>query len=231
MQKKYRAVAFDLDGTLLNTLEDLQDAVNYALQNLGYAPRSIDEIRSFVGNGIPKLVERALPDGIKSSRDFSIIFQNAYALFTSYYKIHSADKTKPYEGMVALLHLLKGKGVPMALITNKAEPAAQILCGKFFGEGTFTIVVGGREGMPNKPAPDGLNIALDVMGATASQTLYVGDSDVDFQTAKNGKCDCALVSWGFRPRKMLEEFHPTVICDTAENLQEFILQNTLVKGE
>ena len=213
---KYQAVIFDLDGTVLDTLDDLTESVNYAMRALGYPQRTRQEIRSFVGNGIMRLIERSLP----KQADRKAV-EGAYDIFCVHYAEHNADKTRPYPGIVSLLRDLRAAGVQTAVVSNKAEFATESLCRKFFDD-SLSVVIGAREGLPPKPDPSGTNLAIGEMGAKKGRTLYVGDSDTDFLTAENAGLDCVLVSWGFRERKFLEQFKEAEIVDTPEQLREAV---------
>lgn len=216
MTKKYQAVIFDLDGTLLNTLEDLHGAVNHTMSALNCPLRALQEVKSFVGNGIKKLIERSLPVDRKSD------VGTAYEIFCEYYAEHNAEKTVPYAGMVGLIERLKQKGVGMGVVTNKADFAAQALCQKFFGD-AFTAVIGAKENLPRKPDPAGVRKALSVLNVSAENAVYVGDSDVDYYTAKNAGVDCVLVSWGFRDKPLLTLLKPLTVADDIEQLQRTLL--------
>lgn len=193
----YRLVIFDLDGTLLNTLEDLADSVNYVLWKHGYPERSLEEIRSFVGDGIHKLMERSLPEGTPP-----FLVEECFKEFTPYYKAHCADKTRPYEGIEELLSRLKESGIKTAVVSNKADYATKELCAKYF-PGVFDEVVGERVGIHRKPAPDSVNEVIRLLGVTKEETVYIGDSDVDVQTAKNAEIDGIFVAWGFKGEEFL----------------------------
>ena len=187
-----KAIVFDLDGTLLNTLEDLCDSVNFALQKHGYPKRTLEETRRFVGNGVHKLMERAVPEGTTSED-----LEAAFADFCAYYKEHMEDKTAEYPGTSEMLSALYDAGYKMAIVTNKADFAAQELCGNLFGKYVKTVV-GSVENRPNKPAPDGVYYALQEMQVSKEEAVFIGDSEVDIQTAKNADMDVIGVLWGFR---------------------------------
>lgn len=215
MNKK--AVVFDLDGTLLNTLEDLTDSTNAALRYCGYPERTIDEIRRFVGNGIYKLIERAVPENTDVENT-----KKCYDFFCADYKKNMANKTKPYDGVDDLLKNLYDAGLRLAIVTNKADFAAQELCGSLFGK--YVKVVVGSDGVrPNKPAPDGVYYALSKLGVTKEEAVFVGDSEVDIATAKNADIDCIGVLWGFRDKKDLEEVGVTKTAATTAELQNMLL--------
>ena len=212
---KYHTILFDLDGTLLDTLEDLTDAVNYVMEACGFPTHSIDDVRRFVGNGIRKLMERAIPAGEKDPR-----FEEAFSLFKEYYLVHSKVKTRPYDGIMELLAALKEKGVHMAVVSNKNQPSVDALCREEF-QGLISVAVGDGEGRTPKPAPDAPMEALRRLGIDGTEgVLYVGDSDVDAQTAENAGLDLVLVSWGFRPKELLRQFDAVAIIDRPEELLE-----------
>ena len=191
---------FDLDGTLLDTLQDLAAAVNFALRKNGMEEHSIDDIRRFVGNGVRKLIERAVPDGSKNPR-----IDEVFADFRSYYMQHSLDATKPYDGITEILQELKMRGCKMAVVSNKMMAATQELVAHFFPEIEVAIGENEAEGIRKKPAPDMVFEALNRLGAEAETAVYIGDSDVDIQTAKNAGVPCISVLWGFRNREFLLE--------------------------
>lgn len=191
---------FDLDGTLLDTLQDLAAAVNFALRKNGMEEHSIDDIRRFVGNGVRKLIERAVPDGSKNPR-----IDEVFADFRSYYMQHSLDTTKPYDRITEILQELKMRGCKMAVVSNKMMAATQELVAHFFPEIEVAIGENEAEGIRKKPAPDMVFEALNRLGAEAESAVYIGDSDVDIQTARNAGVLCISVLWGFRNRKFLLE--------------------------
>lgn len=191
---------FDLDGTLLDTLQDLAAAVNFALRKNGMEEHSIDDIRRFVGNGVRKLIERAVPDGSKNPR-----IDEVFADFRSYYMQHSLDATKPYDGITEILQELQQRGCKMAVVSNKMMAATQELVAHFFPEIEVAIGENEAEGIRKKPAPDMVFEALHRLGAEAESAVYIGDSDVDIQTAMNAGVPCISVLWGFRNREFLLE--------------------------
>ncbi|MCM1180307.1 MAG: HAD family hydrolase [Clostridium sp.] len=193
----YELVIFDLDGTILDTLEDLADSTNYALRMHGFPERTIEEIRSFVGNGIGKLIKRAVPEGT----DVTVV-EKVLADFKVYYAAHCADKTKPYHGIPELIQKLKHQGYRTAVVSNKADFAVQQLCEDYFF-GLFDFVVGEREGIRRKPAPDSVLEVLEQLHVEKEKALYVGDSEVDIQTADHAGVDQVSVEWGFRNREYL----------------------------
>ena len=194
----YKTIVFDLDGTLLDTLDDLTNAVNAAMRKLGLKTRTREEVRSFVGNGIKKLIERALGE-------HTACLDEALAEFKRYYGEHCADETKAYEGILPLLATLKARGVKTAVLSNKADFAVKKLAKAYF-DGFLLSAVGENEeaGIRKKPAPDALFAVMEELNAEKETTLYVGDSEVDIETAKNAGVACLCVTWGFRDRAFLE---------------------------
>ena len=216
MSQAYKAVVFDLDGTLLDTIEDLWAAVNAALEAYGLPLRSLDEVRAFVGNGIKNLMQRAI--GREDFPDFNGVFET----FKRYYGEHCADRTKPYAGIKELLQELKARGVHTAVLSNKADFATKMLAEQYFS-GLLEEAAGENEaaGIRKKPAPDALFAMMERMGVTAAETVYVGDSEVDIQTAKNAGVDCISVTWGFRSRELLIENGGTVLLDTPLEILQY----------
>lgn len=216
MASKYQLVIFDLDGTLLDTLADLADSVNYALAVYGYPQRTYDEVRTFVGNGIRKLIERSVPE----KTDVKAV-DEVHQTFLAYYKEHCADKTRPYEGIRKLLQKLREQGIKTAVVSNKADEAVKELCTKYFS-GLLDAAVGERAGIARKPAPDTVNEVLKKLSVERSQAVYIGDSDVDVQTAGNAEMDCIAVAWGFRDRECLQSAGAGVIVSSSEELSDRI---------
>lgn len=184
-------VIFDLDGTLLDTLGDLTDAANHALAKYGYPARTEEEIRSFVGNGIRKLIERALPEGAEES-----VVEAALGSFKEYYEAHMTDRTAPYDGIPELLSRLGSEGYRLAIVSNKADFAVQILRERYFPD-SIPLAIGEVAGVQRKPAPDSLLAAMERLGSSPEETVYIGDSAVDIETARNAGVDCISVTWGF----------------------------------
>jgi len=189
---KIKLAVFDMDGTILNTIDDLADSCNYVLEKNGYPVHTNDEIRYMVGNGIPKLIERALPKGTDLCD-----FERVLSEFISWYEEHCSIKTAPYEGMVNCLKELKSSGIKIAVDTNKLQEAADSLCTKYFN-GLFDVVIGSRKGLPPKPAPDGVQMILEQLKISEKETVFIGDSDVDVQTGLNAGARMIGVDWGFR---------------------------------
>lgn len=194
---RYELVIFDMDGTILDTLDDLADSLNYALTQSGMPTRTRAEVCSFVGNGIRKLIERGVPSGSTEEQ-----IKGVHAIFTEYYKVHCVDKTQPYSGILELIQTLRAAGVKTAVVSNKADYGVQELCKQYF-DGMFDAAVGERPTVRKKPAPDSVNEVLRQLGVDRTQALYVGDSDVDIETAKQANMDCVSVLWGFRDREFL----------------------------
>ena len=201
----YKVYIFDLDGTLLDTLTDLAASTNYALRKHGMPEHSIDDVRRFVGNGVRKLMERAVPDGADNP-----LFDEAFATFRQHYMEHSLDTTRPYDGIPETLAALKARGCRLAVVSNKMMAATQELCRHFFPD-TIEVAIGEDEahGIRKKPAPDTVFEALKILGVSRVEdpdglsAVYVGDSDVDIQTAANAGLPCISVLWGFRDRDFL----------------------------
>lgn len=194
MKKKYDAVIFDLDGTLLNTLEDLKNSVNYALASCELPQRSYEEIRHFVGNGVMRLMELAVPDGFANPE-----FEHAFALFKEHYGEHCNDLTDLYPGIRELLEKLQQEGFQMAIVSNKYYEGVQALKEQYF-KNYLDVAIGEREGIRKKPAPDTVLAALKELGLSKERAVYIGDSEVDIATAANTGMDCITVGWGFRTR-------------------------------
>ena len=206
------AVLFDLDGTLLNTLDDLAASTNAALAEHGMAQRTTQEVRMFVGNGVAKLIARAVPAGTDAETTKAVL-----ASFVVHYQQHDRDTTRPYDGILTLLEALRARGVKCAVISNKIEPAVVALCEEYFG-GLVQAAVGDAPQRPVKPAPDGVYEAMARMGVKAEGCVYVGDSDVDIYTGHNAGIRSIGVTWGFRSEALLHEAGADFICHTAQEL-------------
>ena len=214
---RYRLVIFDMDGTILDTLDDLTDSVNYALNHFGFPMHSREKVCGFVGNGIRKLIERAVPNGIEMA-----LVDNVHQVFKEYYKQHCADKTKPYSGISVLLKELRQAGCKTAVVSNKADFAVQELCRQYFN-GLFDIAVGDREGILRKPAPDSVYEVLRKLEIAKKDAVYIGDSEVDIETAYNADMDGIAVEWGFRKREFLEEKGAKQIVSAPEEIAKIVL--------
>lgn len=211
--KQYNAVIWDLDGTLLDTLVDLKNAVNYSMRTLGYPERSLEDIRVFVGNGVKKLVELSIPGGIENED-----YDKSYELFCEYYKEHNLDNTKPYEGVVEVINELRSLGVRQAIVSNKVDDAVKKLNAEFFG---VDVAIGVTDYKVRKPAPDMVFKAMSYLGVNESETVYIGDSEVDMKTASNANLPCISVLWGFRKRKELEVYSPQTMVDKPDELLKY----------
>lgn len=209
-----KAVIFDLDGTLLNTLDDLADSTNYALSRFGYPTRTIEEVRQFVGNGVAKLIERAIPEGKNNPN-----FEKCLAIFKENYAQNMYNKTAPYNGIIEMLSNLKSKGIKIAVVSNKFDLAVKELCKKYF-EGFIDFAAGENEaqGIKKKPAPDTVISVLNEFNFAPEDAVYVGDSDVDIMTAKNSQMPCISVTWGFRDEKFLLENGATILINAPSEI-------------
>ncbi len=205
----YSTIIFDLDGTLLDTLDDLWISVNAALLSCGLPIRECEEVRAFVGNGIVKLMERATGEVSQE------VGARALSFFKMHYGAHCEDNTKPYEGIMELLAACKERGIKTAVVSNKADFATKKLAATYFGD-LLELAVGENEaeGVRKKPAPDSLFAVMEQLGAKREETVYVGDSEVDIQTAKNAKVDCISVTWGFKDREFLAKNGATRLVDS-----------------
>jgi len=213
-----KLIIFDLDGTLLNTIDDLAASVNHVLRKYDYPEHKIPAYQLFVGNGIKKLIERALPE---NERQEATIFKLKEE-FVVYYQQHKAELTRPYDGILDLLSQLHQRGIILAVASNKYQQGTAELVNHFFGKELFAVVLGQRENVPVKPDPIIVNDILKQTGIAASDTLYVGDSGVDMQTAKNSCITSVGVTWGLRLRKELEENGACHIVDHASEIVGFL---------
>ncbi len=214
-----KLIIFDLDGTLLNTIADLAHSTNFALESNGFPTHEIEEYKYFVGNGINKLFERALPEGEKSEENIAKVRN----VFLVHYDRHNADHSRPYEGMVELLEQLQKKGIKLAVASNKYQAATEKLVPHFFPTVSFVVILGQREGINPKPDPTIVHDILSVANVTKEETLYVGDSNVDMQTAINSGVDACGVAWGFRPVAELGAYHPKYIAHKAADILSYII--------
>ena len=212
----YKVYIFDLDGTLLDTLTDLAASTNYALREHGMPEHSVDDVRRFVGNGVRKLMERAVPDGADNP-----LFDEAFATFRQHYMEHDLDTTRPYDGIPEMLATLKSRGCRIAVVSNKMMAATQELCQHFFPD-TVEVAIGEHEaeGIRKKPAPDTVYAALSALGVTKDHAVYVGDSDVDIATARHAGLPCISVLWGFRDRDFLLQHGATTLVTIPRELCE-----------
>lgn len=214
---KYKLVIFDLDGTVLDTIGDLANAVNAALEMHSFPTHTVEQVRKMVGNGVANLISRATPEGTSNEKCAEVL-----ADFKAYYREHVNDITKPYDGILALLKALKDAGVKVGINSNKFDAALQNLCRIHF-DGLYDYAVGESEVTPKKPDPTAARRIMEAMGAAPEETIYIGDSNVDLNTAANAGIDSAWVSWGFRRLDEMEGCTITNAFDTAEELQAFLL--------
>ena len=206
------AIILDLDGTILNTLDDLCDSVNAALEKNGFPLRTIDEVRNFVGNGAKNLIIRSLGDNANVEN-----IDKTLSDFKAHYETNKTNKTAPYDGMLEALDKLHASGCKLAIVSNKHDDAVQGLYKQFFSD-TCDFALGNCDFLPKKPAPDMILYALEKIGKTAEDAVYIGDSEVDVTTAKNTNIPCISVSWGFRDRDVLKAAGAEIIVDTSDEL-------------
>lgn len=209
---QYETYIFDLDGTLLSTLNDLAASTNYALRTHHMPERTLDEVRQFVGNGVKKLMERAIPGGTDNPD-----FNNTYATFRQHYMQHNLDTTKPYPGIMEMLQQLHNEGKNVAVVSNKFYAATRDLCKHFFAH-LVPVAIGEREDIRKKPAPDTVLEALRQMGVSSKGAVYIGDSDVDVMTAQNSGIPCISVLWGFRDKEFLLQHGATTFISSPQEL-------------
>ncbi len=215
-----KLVIFDLDGTLLNTVEDLGNATNYALAQCGFPVHRIDEYYQMVGRGIYNLFRAAVPSEYASEENV----QKMASYFLPYYDAHKCDFTKPYDGIMEMLKTITGKGVCLAVASNKYQDGAEKLVHHFFGDYEFVKILGQRDGQPIKPDPAIVDqILAEVPYISKSETVYVGDSNVDMQTGANAQVRTIGVSWGFRSREELAAYNPSAIVDSPDELSKIIV--------
>lgn len=214
--KNTDTVIFDLDGTLLDTLDDLTNATNYVLNTYGYLSRTRDEVKSFVGNGLFMLIARAIPE-IISKEDMN----KAFLLLRDYYTKNCKIETKPFEGITDMLLRLKKEGYKLAVVSNKNNSAVKELCDYYFN-GLINTAVGERDSVRRKPYPDSINEVLKVLNSDREKSVYVGDSEVDKYTADNANMKCILVDWGFRTKQMLIQYNPEIIIDEPNEIFKYL---------
>lgn len=203
-----------MDGTILDTIEDITDAVNFSLHKNGYPERSVDEVKFFVGNGLLRTLELSVPEGTEKQ-----VIDKMFPEFVEYYKNHSDIHTKPYDGVVKVIHSLRDKGKKIAVVSNKRVEAVQELCDIYFN-GCFDVALGDQEGIARKPEPDMVNMVIDKYMVKLDKCVYIGDSDVDLMTAKNTGIDCISVTWGFRSKEFLVSKGALKLIDRPEQLLE-----------
>lgn len=221
MNGKYELVIFDMDGTILYTLDDICDGVNASLSKHGLPARTKDEIRRHIGNGIRHEIESSVPEGTKESM-IDAVFHD----FHAWYEIHCNDRTRPYDGIVELLEDLKQAGIHCAVVSNKADYAVKALNEIYF-KGLLEAGVGEKDGIARKPAPDEVDEVLRLLNMERNRAVYIGDSEVDIETAANAGMDCIGVSWGYRDRKWLQECGAEVIVDDVSQLRQLLLGESL----
>lgn len=211
---KYKLAIFDMDGTILSTLDDLANGVDYALSENGLPARSKQETRAALGRGVRFLIEQSVPTGL-SDAEISKVEDD----FLKYYKVHSMDNTRPYDGIVELIKEVRASGVKTAVVSNKIDSAVKELCANFF-EGAFDVDYGERIGIPRKPDPKPINAIIDEFGLSKNEVVYIGDSEVDLLTANNAKIDHIIVTWGFRDRAFLEQNGAKNLVESMEELKK-----------
>ncbi len=209
-------IIFDLDGTLLNTLEDLKDSTNFALSYYNYPTKTLEEVRNFVGNGVEKLIERAIPNGADNPNFYACVER-----LKDHYSKNMYNKTKPYVGIIDMLDELNRRNVKVAVVSNKFDKAAKELCKKYFN-GKINIVIGESASIKKKPSPESVLEVIKQLDAKKEETLYVGDSEVDIETAKNSNLTCISVTWGFRNREFLVNSGAKYIIDSPLELLKLI---------
>ena len=213
---RYQTAIFDMDGTILETLEDMCASVNVTMDHVGYPRRTMDEVRRFVGNGAAKLIERCMPAGAEDPR-----YPAALEFYRAYYDAHAQIKTGPYPGIPELLNQLSREGVRLAVVSNKPDEAVRALTERYF-PGVFPVAIGNRDGWATKPAPDSVYEAMCLLGARRESTVYVGDSDVDVDTARNARLDSVIVTWGFRDENFLRAHGAQHLAHNTDELYEML---------
>lgn len=213
---RYQTAIFDMDGTILETLEDMCASVNVTMNHVGYPRRTMDEVRRFVGNGAAKLIERCMPAGAEDPR-----YPAALEFYRAYYDAHAQIKTGPYPGIPELLNQLSREGVRLAVVSNKPDEAVRALTERYF-PGVFPVAIGNRDGWATKPAPDSVYEAMCLLGARRESTVYVGDSDVDVDTARNAGLDSVIVTWGFRDEDFLRAHGAQHLAHNTDELYEML---------
>ena len=214
-----KLVIFDLDGTLLDTIDDLGEAANHALRVLGYPERRREEYYLLAGRGITNLLKGALPEGQDTEETVTLIREH----FLAFYNVHLCDKTRPYPGIPGLMARITAAGVRTAVASNKFQAGAETVVGHFFPDTPFAAILGQREGYPIKPDPGIVDLCMKAAGVSRNEVLYVGDTNVDMQTGLNAGVDTVGVTWGFRSRQELEACRPLAVVDTPEELEKLIL--------
>jgi len=213
-----KTVIFDLDGTLLYTLEDLKDSVNFALSKFNYPPKNLEEIRNFVGNGVKVLMELSIPQG-KNNENFN----ECLAIFKTHYAQNMYNKTKPYDGIIEMLENLQNLGFKTAVVSNKFDLATKELCKKYFAE-KIEIAIGESENIRKKPAPDSIFKVMEILNSNKNSTYFVGDSEVDIQTAQNANIKCISVTWGYKDKEFLLKNGAKFLANSPKEILEIISQ-------
>ena len=216
---KYSTVIYDLDGTLLNTLDDLANAVNHAMCEGGYPQHSLAAVTAMVGDGMEMLIRRALPENVRRDAE---VHRRTLECFKAYYAQHASDFTRPYPGVMAMLETLHNMGVRQAVASNKGDRFVKQLCADIFGD-FICAAIGDQPGLPRKPAPDGVLGLMKELGCEPACTLYVGDSEVDVQTARNAGLDCACVCWGFRTEEQLKAAGGKAFAHQADEIVKLVM--------
>lgn len=214
--KKYTTVVFDMDGTVLNTLDDLTISMNVALKKFDMPIKTSEDIRKRLGNGNLKLVELCVPNGCENPN-----FENVFEAFKEHYSVHCNDNTRPYDGVLDLMKDLKSKGYKMAIVSNKYDEAVDDLNKKYFSD-YVSVAIGDREGARKKPAPDLVQLALSMLDSEKKDSVYIGDSEVDILTAKNSELDCITVTWGFRDKEFLVQNGGVTFADTPAEITDIL---------
>ena len=215
--KNIKGVIFDLDGTLLDTLEDLTDAVNHVMSAFSLETKSIDQVRSFVGNGVVRLIELCVPGGDEHEQ-----FSEVLTAFIAYYEAHCNHKTRPYDGVLALIDKLHREGVKLGIVSNKFDLAVKALNRQYFHD-WIDFALGVTDALHRKPAPDMVYACIEQMQLKPEEVVYIGDSEVDLMTAQNAGVDCISVLWGFRSLEMLLEYGATQLVSTVDELESLLL--------
>lgn|SRR5574344_1625435 len=214
-----KVAIFDLDGTLLYTLEDLKDSTNFALEKFGFEPRTLEEVRNFVGNGVRKLMERCVPQGLQNPS-----FEACLQCFKEHYKKHMYNKTKPFDGITEMLKNLKQNDIKCAVVSNKFDTAVKELCAKYFGN-LLDVAIGESPQIRKKPCPDSVLSVIDSLKISKENCIYIGDSEVDIQTADNANIPCISVIWGYKTKNFLIKNNARIIVETPKDLENYILNN------
>lgn len=213
---KINTVVFDMDGTVLNTIDDLATSVNYAMEKFGFPQRTVEDYRRAVGNGIRRAIELTVPEGTSQE-----VIDEMVPVFKEHYDEHCLDKTRPYDGIIELMKELKKRGYKMAIVSNKIDSAVKELNQRFFSE-AIEVAIGEKPGVSRKPAPDMVWEALKELGSTEDEAVYIGDSEVDFATANNSNLPCISVLWGFRDKDLLEEIGAQVFAEKPSDVLEIL---------